>query len=86
MAPGELPDTAAAHSRLTRRLEEELRRVPDTHRVAFELVHGDGLSAAEAAEVLGTTAMAVRLRVHRAYEVLRAALGDQVREELGETP
>jgi RNA polymerase sigma-70 factor (ECF subfamily) len=86
IAPGELPDTAAAHSRLAQRVQQELRRVPDTNRVAFELVHGDGLTAAEAAEVLGTTAMAVRLRVHRAYEALRAALGDQVREELGVLP
>ena len=85
-APGELPDTAAAHSRLTQRLQQELRRVPESNRRAFQLVHGDGLTAAEAAEVLGTTAMAVRLRVHRAYEALRAALGDLVREELGESP
>jgi len=86
IAPGELPDMAAAHSRMARRVQQELLRVPDTNRMAFELVHGDGLTAAEAAEVLGTTAMAVRLRVHRAYEALRAALGDQVREELGVEP
>jgi len=86
IAPGALPDEVAAHNRLTKRLEKELRRVPETNRTAFELVHGDGLTAAEAAEVLGTTAMAVRLRVHRAYEALRAALGDQVREELAVSP
>ncbi len=86
MAPGALPDEVAARNRLTRRLETELQRVPAANRTAFELVHGDGLSAAEAAEVLGTTAMAVRLRVHRAYEALRAVLGDQVREELGGAP
>jgi RNA polymerase sigma-70 factor (ECF subfamily) len=85
VAPGDLPDTAFAHSRLARRVEQELRRVSETNRVAFELVHGDGLTAAEAAEVLGTTAMAVRLRVHRAYEALRAVLGEQVREELAES-
>jgi RNA polymerase sigma-70 factor (ECF subfamily) len=86
MDPGARPDEMAAHNRLTRRVEKELQRVPTANRMAFELVHGDGLTAAEAAEVIGTTAMAVRLRVHRAYEALRAALGDQVREELGELP
>jgi RNA polymerase sigma-70 factor (ECF subfamily) len=83
---GEMPDRVAANNRLARRLEQELARVPRTNREAFELVHREGLTAAEAAEALGTTAMAVRLRVHRAYEALRAALGDQVHEELGESP
>ena len=41
---------------------------------------------AEAAEVLGTTVTAVKLRAHRAYEALRATLGDEVREELEGTP
>jgi RNA polymerase sigma-70 factor, ECF subfamily len=83
---GQMPDRIVANNRLARRLEQELARVPETNRAAFELVHRDGLTAAEAAEVLGTTSMAVRLRVHRAYEALRAVLGDQVREELGELP
>ncbi len=86
IAPGPGPDRIAANNRLAKRLEKELARVPDTNRAAFELVHRDGLTAAEAAEVLGTTSMAVRLRVHRAYEALRAVLGDQVHEELGESP
>ena len=33
---------------------------------------------AEAAQVLGTTVAAVKLRAHRAYEALRAALGDAI--------
>jgi RNA polymerase sigma-70 factor (ECF subfamily) len=43
-------------------------------RVAFELIKQDGLSVAEAAQVLGTTVAAVKLRAHRAYEALRGAL------------
>ena len=35
-----------------------------------------GLSVAEAAQVLGTTVAAVKLRAHRAYEALRAALAE----------
>ena len=34
------------------------------------------LSLAEAATVLGTTVTAVKLRLHRAYESLRTALGE----------
>ena len=34
------------------------------------------LTMAEAAAVLGTTESAVKLRAHRAYQALRAALGD----------
>jgi DNA-directed RNA polymerase specialized sigma24 family protein len=43
--------------------------------VAFDLVKREGLSMAEAAQVLGTTVSAVKLRTHRAYEALRNALG-----------
>jgi len=57
-------------------VERELARLPPTHREAFELVKEDGLSHAEAAEVLGTTVSAVKLRAHRTYQALRAALGD----------
>jgi RNA polymerase sigma-70 factor (ECF subfamily) len=49
--------------------------LPEAQRVAFELVKHEGLSLAEAADVLGTTVAAVKLRAHRTYEALRAALG-----------
>jgi RNA polymerase sigma-70 factor (ECF subfamily) len=60
------------------RLEQALRRLPEQHRVAFELVKQDGLSVRDAAQVLGCTVTAVKLRAHRAYVALRAALGDLV--------
>ena len=60
------------------RIQRELARLPEGQRVAFELIKQDGLSLAEAAEVLGTTVAAVKLRAHRAYEALRAVLGDLV--------
>ena len=47
-----------------------------SHRVAFELLKNEGLSIREAAQVLGATPTAVKLRAHRAYVALRAALGD----------
>jgi RNA polymerase sigma-70 factor (ECF subfamily) len=77
------PDKIVGHGRLLRRVELELRRMPPAHREAFELVQYDGLSMAEAAEVLGTTVPAVKLRAHRAYETLRQLLGDEAREVLG---
>jgi DNA-directed RNA polymerase specialized sigma24 family protein len=49
--------------------------------VAFELLKEEGLSLAEAAQVLGTTVSAVKLRAHRAYEALRLVLGDVLGKE-----
>jgi RNA polymerase sigma-70 factor (ECF subfamily) len=62
--------------RLARALEAELARLPESHRLAFELVRNEGLSIREAAEVLGATPTAVKLRAHRAYAALRVALSD----------
>ena len=58
------------------RIQRVLLDLPDAQRVAFELVKQEGLSLAEAAQTLGTTVAAVKLRAHRAYEALRAVLGD----------
>lgn len=80
----EATDTLVAKRRLAARIQEELARIPEQHRVAFELVKLDGLSMAEAAEALGTTVAAVKLRAFRTYEALREALGDAVRDELGD--
>ena len=77
------PEKIAGCRRLTRRVAQELARMPCAHREAFELVQCDGLSMSEAAEVLGTTVAAVKLRAHRAYQMLRETLGDEAREELG---
>ena len=74
-APGSTPDALAAHRQLARRVGEELANVSQSDRVAFQLVRCDGLSMSEAAELLGTTANAVKLRAHRAYVTLRQMLG-----------
>jgi RNA polymerase sigma-70 factor (ECF subfamily) len=58
------------------RVQVVLDRLPSSQRAAFELIKQEGLSVAEAAEVLGTTVAAVKLRAHRAYEALRQALGE----------
>jgi RNA polymerase sigma-70 factor (ECF subfamily) len=63
---------------LATRIERVLARLPQSQRAAFELIKQEGLSVAEAAQVLGTTVAAVKLRAHRAYEALRRALGDVI--------
>ena len=68
-------EVVQAHE-LAERIAAILARIPESQRVAFELLKQEGLTVAEAAEVLGTTQAAVKLRAHRAYEALRASLGD----------
>lgn len=55
-------------------LERALDELPVKYREAIQLTKVTGLSVAEAAEVLGTSATAVKLRVHRGYNVLRKEL------------
>jgi RNA polymerase sigma-70 factor (ECF subfamily) len=63
---------------LAARIEQALATLPQSQRTAFELIKQEGLTVAEAAQVLGTTVAAVKLRAHRAYAALRVALGDAV--------
>jgi len=70
-------DEVLHSKRMIRTIETELSRLPEAQRVAIELVKKEGLSLREVAEVLGTTSGAIKSRVHRGYEMLRAALGDR---------
>jgi RNA polymerase sigma-70 factor (ECF subfamily) len=67
-------------------VEAELARMPPAQREAFELVKSEGLSMAEAAEVLGTTVTAVKLRAHRAYEAIRVVLSGANRSGTARPP
>ncbi len=69
-------DALMQASELALRIQVILAGLPHSQRAAFELIKQEGLTVAEAAQVLGTTVAAVKLRAHRAYEALRAALGD----------
>lgn len=51
-----------------------LDAIPKAQREAFVLVRYEGLSMEQAAEILGTSRTAVKLRAFRAYEALREAL------------
>lgn len=55
------------------RLARTIDMLPPLHREAFDLVKTDGLSIEQTAHVLGTTVNAIKLRIHRAYQTLRAA-------------
>ncbi len=70
------PDAEAILSarELSDALHARLLLLPPQQREAFLLVREEGLSVSQAAEVLGTTITAVKLRTHRAYKSLRLAL------------
>lgn len=71
-----MADDLMQASELAVRIQVILAGLPRSQRAAFELIKQEGLTVAEAAQVLGTTVAAVKLRAHRAYEALRAALGE----------
>jgi RNA polymerase sigma-70 factor (ECF subfamily) len=50
--------------------------LPETEREAFDLVRIQGLSQAEAAEVLGVSSMTINRRLNRGLQLLTDALSD----------
>ena len=60
--------------RLAWRFQQRLEALPELQRTAFRLLRQEGLSLKRAAEVLGTSVTAVKLRAHRASMALRAVL------------
>ena len=71
---GGTADQVVEAKELEAKLNRAIAAMPASHRDAFTLVKGEGLALAEAAEVLGTTVTAVKLRVFRANEALREAM------------
>ncbi len=63
-------------------LSAAFERLSAPQRLAFELVKIEGLSQAQAAMVAGTSVTGIKLRVHRAYVALRAALDEALRPAL----
>jgi RNA polymerase sigma-70 factor (ECF subfamily) len=68
------PDEEAAARQMAARVRSHLARLPEPKRAAYALVREEGLTVVEAADVLGITVTAVKLRAHRVYEELRAVL------------
>jgi RNA polymerase sigma-70 factor, ECF subfamily len=53
-----------------------LAHLSERDREAIMLIHWEGLTPTQAARVLGTTAAAMRVRLHRAHRRLARVLGD----------
>src|SRR5262245_5024208 len=69
------PEAGARTRELVEVVTLELDRMSQKNRLAYLLLQEEGLSAKEAAAVLGTTPEVVKQRAHRAYERLRTAVG-----------
>ncbi|HEX7115132.1 MAG TPA: RNA polymerase sigma factor [Steroidobacter sp.] len=68
------PESTSMAEELLKVAMRELSRMSEPDRVAYILLKEEGLTAKEAAAVLGTTEDSVRQRVHRACERIRRAL------------
>lgn len=80
-AQGGLPDAELAQRRALLRLHRCLAKLPDKRRAAFVLCGIEGLSADEAARLLGVQPGAVRSRFMHAREELKRLLSAQRRED-----
>lgn len=72
--PEPRPEPERVPSDLSEALESALDSLPEAYREAIQLTKMSGLSIAQAADVLGTTETAVKLRIHRGYNQLRKEL------------
>ena len=68
------PDGALRTKQAALVIRKTLDSLPEAQRTAFELLKLEGMTLAQAAETLGDSVTAVKLRAHRAYEALRGAL------------
>ena len=76
---GLVPAPAGSDSGLSpdgRRMLEAIGGLPEGEREAFDLVRIQGMTQAEAAQVLGVSAMTVNRRLNRSLQLLTEALGD----------
>jgi len=64
------PDEALDNKRREKALAEALREIPEKLRAAFMLLNVEGLPVPEAAEALGITPGNVKVRAHRARQLL----------------
>jgi RNA polymerase sigma-70 factor (ECF subfamily) len=71
------PPAAAALSPL---LERALASLPPSQRQAVQLIQLEGLSVAEAAQRVGVSRTALKVRAHRGYRALRARLEEDERD------
>lgn len=71
------PESSASQlSPVARRLFEAIDALPEEEREAFSLIRLQGLTGAEAADVLGVSVKTVQRRVNRAVMLLSDSVGD----------
>ncbi len=68
------PEANMSASELGRIVDQALSEMPEPQRAAFVLTKEEGLTVSDTASILGTTENAVKLRVLRAREDIRAAI------------
>lgn len=86
---GQVPAPADSDSALTpvgRRLIAAIDALPDAEREAFDLVRVQGMTQAEAAAVLGVSAMTVRRRLNSGLQLLAEELADLAPQEMTPDP
>lgn len=79
------PQALAANADLRRLLERAIRGLPEQFRSAFVLREVEGLSVEETAEYLGIPSATVKTRDHRARNLLRAYLKENVDATIPQT-
>lgn len=75
----ERPDARFERSELRRLVREAIERLPESYRVVLILRDLEELSTEEAAEAVGITPNAVKIRLHRARQALRGLLDAALR-------
>lgn len=71
------PEDDLERSELRRRLDGALARLPEDQREAFVMKHEEGRSYNEMAELLDTSVGALKMRVHRARDMLQELLVEE---------
>jgi len=72
--PSAAADDLLRTRRLAWRVQQRIDALPELQWTAYRLLRQEGLSLKRAAEILGTSVTAVKLRAHRASVALRALL------------
>jgi RNA polymerase sigma-70 factor, ECF subfamily len=79
------PEALAANAEWRRLLERAIQRLPEQFRTAFVLREVEGLSVEETAEYLGIPPATVKTRDHRARNLLRSYLSENIDATIPQT-
>jgi len=79
------PEALAANAELRRLLERAIQRLPEQFRTAFVLREVEGLSVEEPAEYLSIPPATVKTRDHRARNLLRGYLSENIDATIPQT-